>query len=144
MAMITYRTSHGYHGKFGRNIDPITGIFEARKYLEYQGKKFIDRFDPISYIKITEQMDRHDVGHNRGGIIPALRSIKSRIMVMGIQSDILYPLHEQEELSAHIPKCDFRIIRTMNGHDGFLLEQDQVGEHLEWFLRVIENNHSRL
>jgi homoserine O-acetyltransferase len=61
IAMVTYRTQKAYNGKFGRNKDS-KGNFQAKKYLEYQGKKFQDRFNPVSYIKITEKMDRHDIG----------------------------------------------------------------------------------
>lgn len=43
-----------------------------------KGKKFIDRFDAVSYVKITEQMDTHDVGRDRGGIPAALATIKNR------------------------------------------------------------------
>ena len=138
MAMLSYRTAQGYQGKFGREVDPSSGLFQARKYLEYQGKKFVDRFDPVTYIKITEQMDRHDVGHNRGGVTAALNSIKCRYMVMGIDSDLLYPLHEQEELHRGIPNSEFKIIKSPDGHDGFLLEQDQVGTNIDSFLQSLE------
>jgi homoserine O-acetyltransferase len=85
-------------------------------------------------VKITEQMDNHDVGHGRGGIEAALGGIGCRMMVMGIDSDLLYPLHEQELLAAHIPNCDFRVVTSVDGHDGFLLEQDQVATNIVSFL----------
>jgi homoserine O-acetyltransferase len=138
IAMLSYRTAKGYHGKFGRDVDAKSGLFQAKKYLEYQGRKFVDRFDPVSYVKITEQMDRHDVGHGRGGVAAALGSIKCRYMVMGIDSDLLYPLHEQEELYEGIPNSEYHVIRSPDGHDGFLLEQDQVGSNIASFLRSLE------
>ena len=137
-AMLSYRTARGYHNKFGREVDAASGAFQARRYLEYQGRKFVERFDPVTYVKITEQMDRHDVGHGRGGVAAALGGVRCPYLVMGIDSDLLYPLHEQEELAQAIPGCDFRVIHSPDGHDGFLLEQDQVGSHLQAFLDKVD------
>jgi homoserine O-acetyltransferase len=133
IAMVTYRTAKGYDSKFGREKDG-KGQYQARKYLEYQGKKFISRFDPVSYVKITEQMDEHNVGHNRGGIAAALGGIKCPYMVIGMDSDLLYPVSEQEELVAGIPDCEYHVLVTPDGHDGFLLEQDLVGVYITDFL----------
>jgi len=133
IAMLSYRTPIAYQKKFGRQKDD-NGIWQAKKYLEYQGTKFLERFDPVSYIKITEQMDMHDVGRNRGGIEKALSQIKGRCLVVGIDSDILYPLHEQEELAQLIPNAKLSIIKSSEGHDGFLLEQSQLAEFIDKFL----------
>jgi len=134
MAMLTYRTAKGYKQKFGRATDPTTGDFQVKKYLAYQGAKFVGRFDAMSYVKITEQMDAHDVGRNRGGIGAALKSIKAKVLVMGLETDILYPLSEQEELASMIDGSEFRTIKSPDGHDGFLLEQQQVGDYLGEFI----------
>jgi homoserine O-acetyltransferase len=79
-------------------------------------------------------MDTHDVGRNRGGIVQALSSVKIPAMVLGIDSDILYPLHEQEELAELFPNGELGIIHSDAGHDGFLLEQDQVAAYITKFL----------
>lgn len=136
-AMLSYRTAKAYHDKFGRDTKkPTDGKeqFEVRSYLEYQGTKFEDRFDAISYVKITEQMDTHDVGRGRGGAEVALSQMKAQVMVVGIDSDILYPLHEQEALHAAIPGAEMRVIRSDEGHDGFLLEQDQLAKFIDNFI----------
>lgn len=147
--MISYRTAQSFQSKFGREKDERSGDWQVKKYLEYQvfcrcrqlfvsvsylityqGLKFLSRFDALTYVKITEQMDSHDIGRNRGGVAAALRSIRAKVMVMGIDSDVLYPLHEQEEIASLAPYAQLRVIRSMNGHDGFLLEQDQVSTFL--------------
>ena len=142
IGMVSYRTAIGYRGKFGRQLQrddgPVYGSsapWKVKSYLEYQGVKFIDRFDPITYVKLTEQMDSHDVSRNRGASIPeTLRGIEIPACVLGIDSDVLYPLSEQEELAEHIPDSQLRVIRSNEGHDGFLLEQDQVGGYIVDFL----------
>ena len=134
IAMLSYRTPVAYQKKFGREKDG-NGIWQAKKYLEYQGNKFLERFDPVSYIKITEQMDMHDVGRNRGSIEEALLQIKGKCLIVGIDSDILYPLYEQEELAQLIPNSKLSIIKSSEGHDGFLLEQTQLAGFIDEFLK---------
>eukprot|EP01033_Poteriospumella_lacustris_P014880 gene14880-10639_t len=135
MAMISYRSATAYEEKFGREKDPKTGLFQVQSYLKHQGQKFIDRFDALTYVKLTEIMDTHDVGRHRGGVVPALQRIRCPTLVLGINSDVLYPMQEQEELAKHIPGASFGVIDSINGHDGFLLEQDQVGRYIDDFLR---------
>lgn len=140
IGMISYRTPQGYESKFGRNLrdeEPAYGSgakWQVKSYLEYQGYKFLSRFDPITYVKLTEQMDTHDVGRNRGGKENALSSVKIPAKILGIDSDILYPMNEQEELAQLFPNGELAIIHSDAGHDGFLLEQDQVAEHISSFL----------
>lgn len=142
IGMVSYRTPQGYRGKFGRQLrsqeSPPYGsnaTWQVKSYLEYQGIKFIDRFDPITYVKLTEQMDSHDIARNRGNsVIDVLQQIEIPSCVLGIDSDVLYPLSEQEEIAANIPNADLKIIHSEDGHDGFLLEQEQVGGHIVDFL----------
>lgn len=142
MGMISYRTPQGYRGKFGRQLrhdsSPLYGsgaAWQVKSYLEYQGVKFIDRFDPITYVRLTEQMDSHDISRHRGeSVKDVLEKIEIPSCVLGIDSDILYPLSEQEEIAANIPGSQLKIIHSEDGHDGFLLEQGQVAGHIMEFL----------
>ena len=145
MGMISYRTAHGYCSKFGRDLrddgdDSRYGSnasWQVKSYLEYQGIKFIDRFDPITYVKMTEQMDSHDVSRGRGSsIAEVLQRVNIPACVLGIDSDVLYPLSEQEEIVEHMPNSELKIIRSDDGHDGFLLEQDQVNRCIVEFLEA--------
>lgn len=136
IAMVSYRTAKVYHEKFSRNRAK-SGFFEVREYLEYQGIKFQSRMDPLSYIKLTEQMDTHDVGRDREGVDKALMSIRQPTLVIGIDSDVLYPLHEQRELAAKIPNSSLQIIASSQGHDGFLLEQGPIGSAVDAFLLAL-------
>ena len=145
MGMISYRTPQGYGVKFGRQLksegSPLYGSkadWQVKSYLEYQGVKFIDRFDPITYVKLTEQMDSHDIGRNRGGsAVEVLGKLEIPVCVLGIDSDVLYPMSEQEQLAENIPGAELRVIHSDDGHDGFLLEQDQVAAEIVDFLDSI-------
>ncbi len=135
IAMFSYRTPHGFDTKFGR-AQSEDGRFEVRRYLEYQGQKFLSRFDALTYVRLTEKMDTHDVGRGRGGVEAALRSLGQPVLVLGIDSDVLYPLHEQEEMATLIPQGELKVVQSREGHDGFLLEQQQVGGAIGQFLRA--------
>ena len=142
IGMISYRTPVGYSEKFGRKLQnpesPLYGSnakFAVRSYLEYQGTKFLSRFDPVTYVKMTEQMDSHNVARGRGATIQeVLAKVQIPALVLGIDSDVLYPLSEQVELAELLPAGQLKIIKSDDGHDGFLLEQDQVAEHILDFL----------
>ncbi|VEU36873.1 unnamed protein product [Pseudo-nitzschia multistriata] len=145
MGMISYRTAHGYRSKFGRDIRNddanksihygTNALWQVKSYLEYQGIKFIERFDPITYVKMTEQMDSHDVSRGRGSsVAEVLQRVEIPACVLGIDSDVLYPLSEQEELVQNMPNSKLEIIHSDEGHDGFLLEQEQVNRCIIDFL----------
>eukprot|EP00571_Detonula_confervacea_P009399 CAMPEP_0172327640 /NCGR_PEP_ID=MMETSP1058-20130122/59934_1 /TAXON_ID=83371 /ORGANISM="Detonula confervacea, Strain CCMP 353" /LENGTH=530 /DNA_ID=CAMNT_0013044721 /DNA_START=642 /DNA_END=2234 /DNA_ORIENTATION=+ len=141
VAMVSYRTPLGYAKKFGRALTDESGPsygskapWQVKSYLEYQGKKFLERFDPVTYLKLTEQMDSHDIGRGRGSIEQVLSHVEIPVCVLGIDSDVLYPLREQEELVQSMPNAELKIIQSDAGHDGFLLEQDQVAAHIKSFL----------
>lgn len=110
--------------------------WQVKAYLEYQGRKFLHRFDPVTYVKLTEQMDSHDIARGRNSTVSqVLEQIAIPALVIGIDSDVLYPVSEQEYLAAHMPLAELQLVRSENGHDGFLLEQDQVATHIIDFLQ---------
>ena len=122
-------------GGGGGDVEYGSGVnWEVKSYLEYQGKKFLSRFDPVTYVKLTEQMDSHDVGRGRGGKVKALERVMIPALVLGIDSDVLYPLYEQEELADLFPNGELNVVTSDAGHDGFLLEQEQVASHITRFL----------
>ena len=141
IAMISYRTHEAYEKKFGREragasetTENLDATFSVEGYLHHQGKKFLTRFDPNSYITITQLMDSHDVGRNRGGEELALNKLEQPTLVIGIDSDALYPIIEQQRLARYIKNTELHILRSDEGHDGFLLEQDQIAKLIEEFL----------
>jgi len=152
MGMVSYRTPQGYISKFGRRMKKVEGDettnsesqpaygssaqWQVKSYLEYQGEKFLSRFDSLTYIKMTEQMDSHDIARGRAETTDqVLDTVKIPALVMGIDSDVLYPLAEQEHMAEHLANSEFKVIHGDDGHDGFLLEQGQVGGHITDFLK---------
>jgi homoserine O-acetyltransferase len=116
-------------------------IFSAQSYLRYQGDKFTGRFDANCYIHITRKMDTHDVARGRtdgaepNELVAALSMLPRHALVIGIQTDGLFLLSEQRELAAHIPDSELVIIDSPDGHDGFLLEFEQINRHVVRYLQ---------
>jgi homoserine O-acetyltransferase len=134
MGQITYRTSGEFEVRFGRAVqdegDALTGgRYAIESYLGYHGEKLAARFDANSYIVLSEAMNHHDVGRARGGVAEALSRVVATTTVIGIDTDRLYPLRLQEELVRLIPGAEpLHIITSEVGHDGFLLEVDQIAK----------------
>ncbi|OBT64222.1 hypothetical protein VE03_06844 [Pseudogymnoascus sp. 23342-1-I1] len=112
--------------------------YSAQSYLRYQGAKFVARFDPNCYIAITRKLDTHDVSRSRApSIAAALSQIAQPCLVLGIESDGLFTFAEQEEIATHVPGARLRRIESPEGHDAFLLQFEQVNEHILGFLREV-------
>jgi homoserine O-acetyltransferase len=132
----SYRTDAEFEDRFGRapqdEEDPLKGgRYSIESYLQHHGEKLAQRFDPNSYVLLSEAMNHHDVGRDRGGVAHALQGITTEVTLAGIASDRLYPLAQQEELARHIPSSrGVHVIESQAGHDGFLLEIEQVGDVL--------------
>lgn len=133
LGQFSYRTGAEFETRFGRELqvadDAVGGEYAIESYLSYQGAKLVGRFDPNSYVVLSEAMNHHDVGRGRGGVAAALRNADVPISVAGIESDRLYPLELQEQLVDLLPHAEpLTVISSLYGHDGFLLEVDQVGK----------------
>ncbi len=124
-AMLTYRTAEELDARFGR-ARREDGLWQAASYLEHQGEKLVERFDPASYIALTRTMDAHDVGRGRGGVVAALRRFEGRLVAVGIRGDLLYP-EPLVRAWAAAAGAEYRTIESTHGHDAFLLEPAQVG-----------------
>ena len=115
---------------------PTHHYFSAQSYLRYQGTKFVSRFDANCYIAITRKLDTHDVSRDRAPTVKkALGQIAQPALVLGIESDGLFTIAEQQELAECIPNCRLRKIDSPEGHDAFLLQFEQVNSHLLGFFR---------
>jgi homoserine O-acetyltransferase len=125
IGLISYRTIDAYIQTQKDTVDKIDD-FKASSYVRYQGKKLKNRFHAHNYWYLTKCLDSHNVGRDRGGCEKALASIQIPTTIIGIDTDMLIPTSEQQYLAAHIPTANYYEITSKFGHDGFLIEKDQI------------------
>jgi len=137
LAMTTYRSEIDFDERFGRDREGDGGL-SIVSYLEHQGRKLVDRFDPLTYRVLATAMDGHDVGIGRDGLRPALAALaagRTRLTGVGIEGDILYgptQVHALVDAADEVGvDARYRELRSTKGHDAFLVEWDQLAAILE-------------
>ncbi len=128
VALLSYRSYQCYHNTQKEDNDQVTDDFRASSYQQYQGRKLHQRFNAYTYWYLSKTMDSHNIGRGRNGIAAALAKVKAQTTIIGIRSDVLFPLSEQRFLAMHIRDSMYHEIDSDYGHDGFLLELGQLSE----------------
>jgi homoserine O-acetyltransferase/O-succinyltransferase len=134
IAMLSYRSYDGYAKTQTNPGNHATDDFLAASYQRYQGEKLMKRFNAYSYVALSKAMDAHNLGRKRASVEIALQQIKAKTLVIGIESDLLFPVKEQEYLVEWIPNAVLGKIDSDFGHDGFLVENKQLTDLISDFL----------
>ena len=137
IALLSYRSAAELNERFGRDaqssVAPISdrGRFAIESYLDFHGNKFTRRFDANSYLRLLTAMNSHDVGRGRGGVESALGRVTAQTLVIGVDSDRLFPVDTQQQitagLSASVSGRQPVVISSIYGHDAFLIEASTIG-----------------
>src|SRR6056297_795483 len=142
--MITYRPALEWRQRFGRKRQDyfpqtLFGMrFEIESYLETHARKFVGQFDPCCYLYLSRAMDVFDACDSDAGLRALFRrSFSGKALVMGVESDILFPLWQQQELAAALEAVEadvtYRALPSSQGHDAFLVDFDRFGPPIaEW------------
>lgn len=149
IAHTTYRSARELDARFGRlpqgGEDPLTdGRYAVQSYLDHHGDKLARRFDANSYLVLTESMLTHDLGRDRGGVEAALSQITARALVVAVDSDRLFPPEQSSRIATWVPGAEpLRVVTSDYGHDGFLIEFDQLGPMVREFLGEVARPPAR-
>ncbi|MFT4029200.1 MAG: homoserine O-acetyltransferase [Protaetiibacter sp.] len=140
MALLNYRSPSELDDRFARSwqsgLNPMGGggRFAVESYLDFHGNKFTRRFDANSYLVLVDAMNSHDIGRDRDGIAAALRRASGLGLVLGIDSDRLFPVAGQRAIARQLPNsisgAEPVVISSPFGHDAFLIEDLLVGREL--------------
>jgi homoserine O-acetyltransferase/O-succinyltransferase len=142
IALLSYRNYDTYVLSQTETDHEKTDDYKASSYQNYQGEKLVNRFNCHSYWYLSKAMDSHNVGRGRKSIMEALSSIKSNTLLIGITTDILFPVCEQKFMQEHIRDSVFNEIDSMFGHDGFLIETEKIERSIKAFYKQKEIIHS--
>jgi homoserine O-acetyltransferase/O-succinyltransferase len=140
IALISYRTMEAYNQTQKEDDDNKIDSFKASSYQSYQGDKLVNRFNPYSYWCLTCLSDTHNIGRERGGVINALKSIRAKVLCVGIKSDLLFPTNEQKLIAENTGNAEYVEIDSFYGHDGFLIETELVTGVIRGFWEKTRNN----
>jgi homoserine O-acetyltransferase len=136
IALLSYRNYKTYSVTQQEEKDSLVDDYKASSYQNYQGDKLVNRFNAYSYWFLSKTMDSHNAGRGRHGVEKALSLIKARTLVIGIKSDVLFPIEEQQYLFRHIPKSAFAELDSFYGHDGFLIETQALTNIITSFFKT--------
>jgi homoserine O-acetyltransferase len=144
MALLNYRSPTELNDRFERSwqsgVSPLGGggRFAVESYLDFHGNKFTRRFDANSYLTLVDAMNSHDIGRGRGGAAAALGRATSTALVLGVDSDRLFPVPGQQFIAQHLPGNidgdEPVVVSSPFGHDAFLIEDALVGAQLRRLL----------
>jgi homoserine O-acetyltransferase len=137
LGMITYRSATEWDQRFGRERamdEEKTGTqfkidFSVELYLEYHAKKFSGAFDANCYLYLSRASDLFDLAEHGGSLKSGFSRLElERALVVGVETDILFPLHQQQELADGLSEAgietEFVELDCIRGHDSFLVEMD--------------------
>lgn len=141
IALLSYRSYQTYGATQLEVSSDKKDNFKASSYQNYQGEKLANRFNAYSYWFLTKAMDSHNVGRNRGSVEEALKQVRAKTLVIGIQNDVLFPLEEQQFLAKYIPHAKFAEVNSFYGHDGFLIETETLTKEIGDFLKIGETEN---
>jgi homoserine O-acetyltransferase len=151
LGTITYRGAAEWDERFDRRrASEMAGAsaqtrpeFEVESYLEHQAQKFAEKFDANSYLLMSRAMDEFDLAEHGGGSLAAAfaKFRPQRSLVIGVESDMLFPLHQQreiaEQLSGNDGNVDFHAFPSPQGHDSFLVDMARFEPAIAGFLSSI-------
>jgi homoserine O-acetyltransferase len=149
LAHITYLSDESMNNKFGRKLKELCDYsydfsrnFEVESYLDYQGQRFVERFDANCYLYITRAMDYFDLAaKQKGDLVKCFSVTKASFLVVSFSSDWLFPPQKSKEivkaLRANNSDVVYCNIDSNYGHDAFLLESKALGSLICDYLKSV-------
>ncbi len=142
LGLISYRSAREWQQRFGREritqSIPFDIEFEIEFYIDHNARRFIGHFDANSYLYLSRAIDWFDVAEYGGSVEAGLAKIQAKnILVIGVETDILYPLIQQKEIAVGLEKAgrqvEFVALPSVQGHDAFLIDEDRFCPVIESF-----------
>ncbi|MBP1612420.1 MAG: hypothetical protein H6Q01_1083 [Acidobacteria bacterium] len=141
---ISYRSGPEWDQRFGRERlrgtpTDVGPDFQVEAYLVRQGERLAESgFDPNSFLYLSKAMDLFDLGEGAPSYEEGIARIHARTLVVGVTTDLLFPIQQQEELARILRECgrEARFVRldTVYGHDAFLIDVERFAAILQPFL----------
>ncbi len=136
IGLLSYRGGSGYNiSQRDENPDEACFTHRVQTYQRYQGEKLRRRYDCYAYVRMCDAVDSHNVARGRGTLAEVLHTITKPTLLMACTTDLIFPPEEQAVMRENIPNNVFRLIDSPFGHDGFLVEYEQLDRIIQEFMR---------
>lgn len=130
MAMLFYRTADSFKEKFNRTRNEEQGNFNTESWLLHHGQKLESRFSLPTYKMMNHLLSSVDITRNRGTFNQVASQIKSRVIQVGVDSDFFFVPKENKETQKLLNEAgvenSYEEIKSIHGHDAFLIEFEQL------------------
>lgn len=156
LGLISYRSAAEWDERFGRdtvqkgstNAAPFDLEFQVESYLEANARRFSGQFDANAYLGLSRAMDWFDLENHPERLIALQEtSLNKRALIVGVESDLLFPLHQQKSLAELLSECgltvEFTSLPSLQGHDAFLVDKERFAPVVTQFFANITTEHSR-
>lgn len=134
MAMLFYRSPASFQSRFNRTVNTNLGMYNIESWLQHHGKKLEGRFTLHAYKVMTHLLSSVDISKKFESIEEALSTLKSKVIMIGIDSDLFFVASDNKEtaklLGRQHKEVDYKEIKSIHGHDAFLIEFEQLVEAL--------------
>jgi homoserine O-acetyltransferase len=148
LGVITYRSAMEWNGRFARirldaeqrEDEPFGFEFQVESYLAAHARRFVRSFDPNCYLYLSRASDWFDIAEYGGGsVLEGLKRIRvERALVIGVSTDILFPLEQQEQIADGLraagAEVEFVALDSPQGHDAFLVDIPNYSRAIGGFL----------
>ncbi len=147
LGLISYRSAQEWQERFGRERvshgtakdEPFGVEFQIESYLDANARKLAETFDANCYLYLSRAIDGFDATEHGSSLADALARIRAhRILVIGVETDFLFPLWQQRELADVLSRggceVELAVLPSVHGHDAFLVDRDHFAPVIEKFL----------
>jgi len=141
-AMTLYRTPESLTQKFERT-KKNDSLYNIESWLNYHGNALENRFQVSAYKLMNQILRTIDITRNRTEFINVASKIEGNIHIITINSDLFFKAEENwnafVELKSVKENVNIHEIRSIHGHDAFLIEFDQLEKFLKPIFKVEVN-----
>lgn len=135
IGLLSYRGGSGYNiSQADRGDEANMFAHRVQSYQRYQGEKLRRRYDCYAYVRMCNAVDSHNIARGRGRMEDVLATITAPTLLMACTTDLIFPPAEQAMMRDNIPNNTFRLIDSPFGHDGFLVEYEQLDAIIQEFM----------
>ena len=146
-AMTLYRTPESLSRKFERS-QKSNSLYNVESWLNYHGETLNKRYNLSAYKFMNQILRTIDITRDRSSFNEVVSAISSTIHIITINSDLFFKAEENWETYIDLKSVKQNVtigeIKSIHGHDAFLMEFDQLAKLLQPIFNKQNSSNSAL